>query len=58
MEDKKAIGVLKELLEKELLSREEKEAVTTALGVLLLTVHTSESYLKQQKAKKQENSGS
>ena len=53
MEDKKAIEVLKQLIEKDTLSPEEKEALTTALGVLMLTVNASESYLRQLKAKRE-----
>ena len=53
MDDKKAIEVLKCLAEKDVLTSVEKEALTTALGVLMLTVHTSESYIKQLKAKRE-----
>jgi len=53
MDDKKAIEVLKGLAEKDVLTSVEKEALTTALGVLMLTVHTSESYIKQLKAKRE-----
>lgn len=53
MEDKKAIEVLKNLLEKGILTQEENEALATALGVLILTVSASESYLKKLKAKKE-----
>lgn len=52
MEDKKAIEILKSLLEKGTLTEEESEALATALGVLMLTVSASESYLKKLKAKK------
>ena len=53
MDDKKAIRILKNLLLRGTFSKVEKEALTTALGVLMLTVHTSESYLKQLKAKRE-----
>ena len=53
MEDKEAITILQQLLAKDMLTEEEKEALTTALGVLMLTVKASESYLKQLKAKRE-----
>jgi hypothetical protein len=52
MEDDRAIDILTELVKKDSLTKEEREALKTALGVLLLTVRTSESYLKHVKAKR------
>ncbi len=57
MDDNKAIEVLTKMLEKDAFSLEEKEALTTALGVLMLTVKTSESYLKQLKVKRDRKLG-
>lgn len=51
MDDNKVIEVLQGLLKKDTLTEEERDALTTALGVLMLTVKTSESYLKQLKAR-------
>ena len=55
MEYKTAIGVLTELLKKQVLNIEEKEAVTTAIGVLdcaALGQSQLKSYIKSKKDKK------
>jgi hypothetical protein len=51
MEYQKAIAILKNLLDKHSLNDEEKEAVTTAIGILSW-VTLSKSKLKAQKAKR------
>ena len=51
MEDKEMIAVLEGMLGKEGLSDKEREAITGAVGALTLMVHTSESFLRQQKKK-------
>ncbi len=51
MEDQKAITILKNLVSKNILTCEEKEAVMTAVGVLSWT-SLSKSRIKAQKAKR------
>ena len=51
MEHKKAIDILKSLLDKHPLNAKEKEAVMTAIGILSWT-SLSKSRLKTQKAKR------
>ena len=51
MEYQKAIAILKNLLEKDSLNAEEKEAVMTAIGVLSWAA-LSKSKIKKQKAKR------
>jgi hypothetical protein len=51
MEYQKAIAILKRLLDRHLLDTEEKEAVTTAIGLLSLGV-LAKSKIKAQKAKR------
>jgi len=51
MEDQKAITILKNLVNKNILTNEEKEAVTTAIGILSWT-SLSKSRIKAQKAKR------
>jgi hypothetical protein len=51
MEYQKAIDILKRLLDRHSLDTEEKEAVTTAIGLLSLGV-LAKSKIKAQKAKR------
>jgi hypothetical protein len=51
MEDQKVITILKNLVNKNILTKEEKEAVTTAIGILSWT-SLSKSRIKAQKAKR------
>ena len=51
MENQKAIDILKNLLDRQALTAEEKEAVTTAIGILSW-VSLSKSRLKAQKARR------
>lgn len=51
MDDKKAVNILIKLLEKDLLSAEEKEAVSAAIGILSWT-SLSESRIKNLKNKR------
>jgi hypothetical protein len=51
MEYQKAIAILKRLLDRHSLDTEEKEAVTTAIGLLSLGV-LAKSKIKAQKAKR------
>lgn len=55
MEDSKAIEVLANILKNDSLPKEDREAITVALRVLMLTVQTSDSYLKKLKAKRDRN---
>lgn len=52
MDDKKAVAILIKLLNKNLLSTEEKEAVTTAIGILSWT-SLSQSRVKDIRAKRE-----
>ncbi len=54
MESQKAIEVLKKLLDKHTLDAEEKEAVTTAIG-MLSWVALSKSRIKNIKAKREKS---
>jgi hypothetical protein len=54
MEDQKAIAVLKNILDRHPLDAEEKEAVTTAIGVLSWTT-LSKSRMKSQKVKREKS---
>jgi len=51
MEDQQAITVLKKLVDKNVLTSEEKEAVMTAIGIFSWT-SLSKSRIKAQKAKR------
>jgi hypothetical protein len=51
MEDQKAITILKNLVSKDMLTDEEKEAVMAAIGILNWT-SLSKSRIKAQKAKR------
>lgn len=53
MEDNEAIAVMQKMLEGDTLSKKEKEAITVALRFLILANHTSESYLKKVRAKRE-----
>ena len=52
MDDNETIVVLKQMLARDDFSTLEREALEGALGALMLMVHTSESHIKQMKAKK------
>ena len=54
MEHKKAADVLIGMLKKHKLSTEEKEAISTAVGVLALT-YLAQNRLKSTKAKREKN---
>ncbi len=54
MEDKKAADILMKLLDKKILNAEEKEAVSTAIGILSWTV-LSQSRIKAMKTKRDKN---
>ena len=54
MEYEKAIDILKRLLEKPSLSADEKEAITTAIGLLGVGV-LAKSRLKAQKARREKS---
>ena len=54
MEYQKAIGVLKNLIDKHSLNAEEKEAVITAIGILSW-VSLTKSKMKAQKAKREKS---
>lgn len=54
MEYQKAVTILKNLLEKHPLNAEEKEAVSTAIGILVWG-SLSQSKLKAQKARRDKN---
>ncbi len=55
MDDKKAITILTELLKKQLLNEDEKEAVLSAIGMLSWS-SLAESKIKNLKAKKEKSS--
>ena len=54
MEYKKAIAILKSLLDRQSLDAEEKEAIMTAIGILSWG-SLSQSKIKAQKAKRNKN---
>ncbi len=54
MEDKKAIAILINLLKKRSLSSEEKEAVSSAIGILSW-ISLSQSRIKALKAKREQS---
>lgn len=54
MDDKKAITILMNLLKKQILSDEEKEAVSSAIGIFSWT-SLSQSRIKSMKARRDKN---